>query len=244
MFSLLQVCLLAESQLNVGPNIELRFEPRTARFRLDTIDVDADVSDVIKRHTTAVLTQLCDWRSVIEVSQSDADVIAEFLLKINEHGLARKWVDVFAQRAFLPLVDEAQVLFLLEGDVTRRRSDALRILEDKLSDDVSEFKSLCSHLMEQCTDERNTSLVADFLLREAAHALDEEEEVRLRKRVLGCDMLQCVNDATKVDYRHLVDEPLLLFEQLLMNAQVRAGLPKDFVFLRFWIFIGFFSDTD
>ena len=30
------------------------------------------------------------------------------------------------------------------------------------------------------------SSLADFLLREAAHALEEEKEVRLPKRVLGC----------------------------------------------------------
>ena len=161
-----------------------------------------------------------------EVSLSDADIIAEFLLKINEHQLARKWTDVFAQHAFLPLVDESQVLFLLEGDVTCRRvSDALRILEDKLNDDVTEFKSLCHHLMERCTDSRNTSLVAEFLLTEAARALDGEEEVRLRKRLLGCNMLQCLSESMKSDYQHLTDQPLLLFEQLLMNAKVRR-LPK------------------
>ena len=221
----MEICLLAESQLNVGQNIELRFEPRTTRFRLSNSDVDADANDVIKRHTTAVLSQLCDWRSVVEISLSDADVIAEFLLKINKHLLARKWIDVFEQRAFLPLVDESQVLFQLEGDVTRRISDALHILEDKLADDVSEFKALCQHLMEQCADERNVALVADFLLREAAHALEEEEEVRLRKRVLGCNMLQRVSDSTKLDCRHLIDEPLLLFEQLLMNAKVFRRSP-------------------
>ena len=48
--------------------------------------------------------------------------------------------------------------------------------------------------------------------------------VYLSKLLLGCRARACLSPVLRDDYDHLVSEPALLPEQLLMNMKVRGGV--------------------
>ena len=211
--------------MSLGPEIELRYQSKSSQFLLGDNTQDesaADVtSDAIRQHTASVLTQLMTWQNVAETSKDEPDVIVEFLLKIHQHELTRKWINIYKYVEFISLVDESQVVFLLEKNGERNLTDAMILIENSFDKSVNDCKVLCYNLIAQFNNKQNTAIVAEFMLLEMQGHLESVEIAYLEQLIVGCKALEFLPNSMKSDYDHLIGEPLLLLEQLLMNLKVR-----------------------
>ena len=125
------------------------------------------------------------------------------------------------------LSSDRQVVFLLEKADNRDVIEALLVIEDSLDRHPPDCKQLCYNLIGQLRNRQNTSLVAEFMSAHLSASLERWEAVYLSKLLLGCRALACLAPALRDDYDHLVSEPALLLEQLLMNMKVRGGVSHE-----------------
>ena len=125
------------------------------------------------------------------------------------------------------LSSDRQVVFLLEKADNRDVIEALLVIEDSLDRHPPDCKQLCYNLIGQLRNRQNTALVAEFMSAHLSASLERWEVVYLNKLLLGCRALACLAPALRDDYDHLVNEPALLLEQLLMNMKVRGGVSHE-----------------
>ena len=134
-----------------------------------------DVAISMRNNTISTLNEIKEWQKLVAISNKTPDMVLEFLLKINEHALTRRWAQIHGLEEFNQLVDESHVLFLLEKSNPRSIIGAMTVLEKCRLKNEMDCKVICYNVMNQFQGKDNVVLVAKFLLQNLAGVLTEKD---------------------------------------------------------------------
>ncbi|XP_030626827.1 zinc finger FYVE domain-containing protein 26 [Chanos chanos] len=161
------------------------------------------------------LLPVATWQELREESNRNPESMLSLMLEAREFELCSQWVQLY------PVSEESRVklqtehlLYLLGKGQTEEAFQLLEGLPDSLGLDVSE-----------CALDRRPGLAAchflsDYLTLHFQSQMTTARRHHIHSLHLGSKVLLTLPEAARQDYFHLLSEPLLMLEQLLMNLKV------------------------
>ncbi|XP_062609221.1 zinc finger FYVE domain-containing protein 26-like [Saccostrea cucullata] len=188
--------------------LQFKISSGTSFDKMDKSDIDS-------------LEQLTEWRNV--QSPAQASTVLSVLLRTGDYETARQWCGFvkFPEQKYLDVV-EHQLFTLLENS----KSDTTKsfmILEELKQTNEKDCYRICENLLGKLTNQKDRLFVVTYMMEHLTGVLTEERVDELHQTKIGCDMLLCMPENFVHEYCHLVAEPKLMLEQLLMNMKVELA---------------------
>lgn len=189
---------------------------RKVSEELDRFNLYQEIAENIESHASD--DQLCTWKDAALKSASDPLFVLQRLSDCSLYSIASRWSDLHAvHRECLNIVTELKALHLLTQSPPNS-SDAFKLTEGWSKD--SEAFPLWQRVLERLPDGLGKILLLDHLTDKYRQCLMDSELASYQRLGIGLRMYTCIDPLKQHDYSSLVNDPALLLEQLLMNAEV------------------------
>uniref|UniRef100_A0A131YW54 Zinc finger FYVE domain-containing protein 26 n=1 Tax=Rhipicephalus appendiculatus TaxID=34631 RepID=A0A131YW54_RHIAP len=160
----------------------------------------------------------CSWKDIALKSASDPLFVLQKLYKFSLCDIASRWSDLHTVSAeCFKIVTELNALHLLVQSPPRS-SEAFK-LTDGLNRDGEAFP-LWQRVLDRLPNAEGKILLLDCLTESYRDCLMDVELISYQRTGIGLRMYMCINSEKKQSYSCLVNDPALLLEMLLMNAEV------------------------
>uniref|UniRef100_A0A8C4WVC4 Zinc finger FYVE domain-containing protein 26 n=1 Tax=Eptatretus burgeri TaxID=7764 RepID=A0A8C4WVC4_EPTBU len=174
-----------------------------------------------------LLENCTEWTDVVSESYRQPQVVLEGLLNAKEFAVCRDWLRLCGAGPDLqPCVEGKQLAWLIEQEQEEEAEQLLQALtvpEERLN--------ISRQLLQESMSVLAQRFLARYLVTSFADSLTPDELQRMHTLCLGTQIVWVLPRAAWVTYQGLCCQPLLLFEQLLMNMRVEWAAQALQIFL-------------
>ncbi|XP_078590684.1 zinc finger FYVE domain-containing protein 26-like isoform X2 [Branchiostoma floridae x Branchiostoma japonicum] len=160
------------------------------------------------------------WQAVAEESVANPNKILGILLRAKDFATTREWAELHnVPQRLKQMVEEQYVISLLEHG--RHKADttkAYQVLQNLGSE--STCLSVCENILPKLQLVESQLFLLQYLLDHLQNELQLDKLQQLCLRKMGAKALLCLPSGARGEYEHLVTQPDLILEQLLMNMRV------------------------
>ncbi|XP_077537379.1 zinc finger FYVE-type containing 26 spastizin [Haemaphysalis longicornis] len=180
---------------------------------LDRFNLYQEIADNIENDD-----QLCTWKDAALKSASEPLSVLQRLSDCSLYSIASRWSGLHAVRKeCLSIATELKALHLLTQSPPNS-SEAFKLTEGWNED--GEAFPLWQKVLDRLPNGLGKILLLDHLMDKYLQCLMDSELSSYQRLGIGLRMYTCIDSLKQPDYTSLVNDPALLLEQLLMNAEV------------------------
>lgn len=162
--------------------------------------------------------QHCTWKDIALKSASDPLFVLQKLSKFSLYDIASRWSGLHTVGSeCCKIVTELKALHLLMQSPPK--SYAAFKLTEGLSKDGEAFP-LWQRVLDRLPNGEGKILLLDHLTASYRDCLMDVELISYQRTGMGLRMYMCIDSEKQQSYSCLVNDPALLLEMLLMNAEV------------------------
>ncbi|XP_062324940.1 zinc finger FYVE domain-containing protein 26 isoform X2 [Osmerus eperlanus] len=155
------------------------------------------------------------WQDVRSSSKQDPESVLAMMLAAREFSLCDRWLQMYSGSEQLTLqLRTEHLLHLLEQGHTQQAYQLLEGLSDTLGLEV------CERALDRRPGLAAGHFLSDYLTLHFQSLVSPARQRHIHALHLGSKVLLTLPQSTRQDYFHLLAEPLLMLEQLLMNLKV------------------------
>nr|XP_012226480.1 PREDICTED: uncharacterized protein LOC105674602 [Linepithema humile] len=156
------------------------------------------------------------WHDVVYCTERvDSFEIIKSLVIADQYELCLEWLECQAfSLEIQPIVMQDFLIGLLRNE-QQEFEQALKFLQALPS---SQSVKLCKEVLKKLESTSALQFVANYLLEHCRAT----EQAKYRKTLVGVEILKILESKDRVLYIHLIREPLLMLEQLLMNCKFES----------------------
>ncbi|KAM4542256.1 zinc finger FYVE domain-containing protein 26 isoform 2-T2 [Odontesthes bonariensis] len=179
----------------------------------------------LKRKELSIYRQMIDlqpplpwatWQELGTESKRNPESVFSMILEAKEFALCEQWVELYPVSEQLRLqLQTEHLLSLLEKGQT---DEAFQLLEG-ISDFIVAL-DVCEHALDRRPGLAACHFLADYLTLHFQRQVSPARRQHIHTLHLGSKVLLTLPQAARQDYFHLLSDPLLMLEQLLMNLKV------------------------
>ncbi|XP_067941543.1 zinc finger FYVE domain-containing protein 26-like [Watersipora subatra] len=161
------------------------------------------------------------WQSVGVMLSEHPREVAHLLFDAEEFQFAKKLIDIQEKedKDLRLLVYKRYIVNFLDSNPANI-DEITSVLRGSVEDDVHWCFSLCMQVLQALKNPSSMLVIISFMSRNMADSLGDKQKENLDLGHLGVQMLLELDQAVHPQYRQLMFQPLLIFEQLLMNAKI------------------------
>ncbi|XP_019625924.1 PREDICTED: zinc finger FYVE domain-containing protein 26-like [Branchiostoma belcheri] len=160
------------------------------------------------------------WQAVAEESVASPNKILGILLRAKDFTTTREWAELHnVPQRLKQMVEEQYVISLLEyGKHKADTTKAYQVLQNIGSE--STCLSVCENILPKLQLVESQLFLLQYLLDHLQNELQLDKLQQFCLRKMGAKALLCLPSGARGEYDHLVTQPDLILEQLLMNMRV------------------------
>uniref|UniRef100_UPI00358E2D5C zinc finger FYVE domain-containing protein 26 n=1 Tax=Myxine glutinosa TaxID=7769 RepID=UPI00358E2D5C len=163
-----------------------------------------------------LLENCTEWTHVVSELDRQPQVVLDGLLDAKEFAVCRDWLRICGAGTDLQSrVEEKQLTWLIEQEKEEEAEQLLQTLTTP-----EERLNISSKLLQQSVSVLAQRFLANYLVMNFADALTPDELQQMHTLCFGAQIACVLPRAAWSTYQGLCCQPLLLFEQLLMNMRV------------------------
>lgn len=183
---------------------------------LDRFNLYQEIAENLKRCGDE--EQHCTWKDIALKSASDPLFVLQKLYKFPLCEIASKWSDLHTvSPECIKIAIELKALHLLMQSPPK--PDAAFSLTEGLNRDGEAFP-LWQRVLDRLPNAEGKILLLDYLTGGYRDCLMDVELLSYQRTGIGLRMYMCIHSEKQPSYSCLVNDPALLLEMLLMNAEV------------------------
>ncbi|KAL3872697.1 hypothetical protein ACJMK2_035906 [Sinanodonta woodiana] len=166
----------------------------------------------------ARLDRFSDWGQLVEWTKSDPQELLDLLLDNGDFETARSWAKMREVENLYLVIEEKHILWLLNSKPPNT-TKVFMIFETLKEKNISACLTICKKFLETLRNQQDVVFVASYVLNQLISHLSSQEVDQIRLTLIGAKMLLCLPSTMRSEYSHLVTQPTLILEQLLMNMK-------------------------
>ncbi|XP_036149778.1 uncharacterized protein LOC105832099 isoform X2 [Monomorium pharaonis] len=153
------------------------------------------------------------WYDIMYCTEKiDSFEIMKSLIDVEQYELCLEWLEcqAFSLEMQIPVIQD-----ILIGLLKNERQDFKQALKFLQALPPSQSIKICKGVLKKLESTNTLQFIVDYLL---GHCKTVEQP-KYRKTLVGLEILKILEDKDRALYVHLIKEPLLMLEQLLMNCK-------------------------
>ncbi|EZA60485.1 Zinc finger FYVE domain-containing protein 26-like protein [Ooceraea biroi] len=153
------------------------------------------------------------WYDVAYCTEKiDPFQIIRHLINVDQFELCLEWLEC---QAFSLEIQPSLIQDFLIGLLRNKQQDFKQALKFLQTLPLSQSLKICKGVLKKLESTSALQFVAEYLLERCRPV----EQSKYRKTLVGLEILKILKDNDRALYIHLIKEPMLMLEQLLMNCK-------------------------